>query len=85
MTVANLFVSSVYSHKGCYKSALLLTATKYVRNGAVITQEVFVRGCFESEVQLSEYQGSKRFTYNDRCFVTLGQSETKDLGSTFIV
>lgn len=41
--VANLFISSVYSHEGCYKSVLLLNATKYVRNGAVIAQEVCLR------------------------------------------
>lgn len=40
---ANLFISSVYSHEGCYKSMLLLAASKYVRNGAVIAQEV----CFD--------------------------------------
>lgn len=44
--LANLFISSVYSHEGCYKSALLLTAKEHVRNGAVITQEVCFRGCF---------------------------------------
>lgn len=54
MTVANLFISSVYSHEGCYKSALLLTATRHIRNGTVLTREVCIRGSFENEVQLSE-------------------------------
>lgn len=43
MIVANFLISSVYSHEGCYRSVLLLNATQYVRNGAVIAQEV----CFE--------------------------------------
>lgn len=53
MTVADLFISSVYSHEGCYKSALLLTVAEHVRNGAGITQELCFGGCFENEVQLS--------------------------------
>lgn len=36
MTVADLFISSVYSHEGCYKSSPLLTVTEHVRNGVVI-------------------------------------------------
>lgn len=40
MVTADLLISSVYSHEDCYKSALLLNATEYVRNGAVIAQEV---------------------------------------------
>lgn len=54
MTVANLFISSVYSHEGYYKSALLLTATRYIRNGTVSAGEGCIRGSFENEVQLSE-------------------------------
>lgn len=53
MTVANLFLSSVYSHEGCYKSTLLLTATRHIRNGTGIAREVCIRGSFENEVQLS--------------------------------
>lgn len=46
MMVANLFISSIYSHEGCYKSALLLTAAEHVRNGAVLAQEVCFGDCF---------------------------------------
>lgn len=53
MTVANLFISSVYSHGGCYKSALLLTATRHIRNGTVTAREVCIRGSFEKEAQLA--------------------------------
>lgn len=59
---ANLFISSVYSHEGCYKSMLLLTASKYVRNGAVIAQEV----CFDVAFKVkcsSQYQDSNKRTY----------------------
>lgn len=40
MTMANVLISSVYAHEGYYKNALLLTVTKHVRNGAVLTQKV---------------------------------------------
>lgn len=33
---------------------LLLTATRYIRNGTVSAGEVCIRGSFENEVQLSE-------------------------------
>lgn len=47
MTVVNLLISSIYAPEGCYKSALLLTATEHVRNGPVLTQEVCFLKCVQ--------------------------------------
>lgn len=72
MTVANLFISSVYSHEGCYKSTLLLTATEHVRIELWSLKRCALEAAFKVKHSFLSTRSPTRLKYNDKCFGTLG-------------